>query len=298
MKEISAAHLRLGQELQRIRKAAGVSTRQVQKPYSAQEYFSSGHISLVENGRTVPSPELIDAYAKMVTDSAPVRALYVQMLAASASAARQRRGGTGGNETPAPQALAEVTTREEIQEHYVIERHVAEYSFDSGGAITWVDFKVVLRAISEGVRLYCCGHQYGADPRPGVLGIEAESGASLTATRESMTGALQSFFVLDRSIGPNDPEPFTVTYRLQVNSEQRSASYLRYHAEEGNLSMTLLTRFCPPAVPTRIWWFGAKLLDAEQDQPANELSLDLAHAYSRTFEQLVPGWFYGFRWIW
>jgi transcriptional regulator with XRE-family HTH domain len=298
MKEISAAHLRLGQELRRIRKGSGVSTRQVRKLYSSEEYFSSGHISLVENGRTVPSPELVDAYAELAGDSTRLRALYAQMLAASASAARQRRGGTAQAETPAPQTLADVTTREEIQQHYVVERHEAEYSFEPAGAIEAVHFTVALRAVSENVRLYCSGHQYAADPRPGVLLVEAESGAGLLSIRESVTGAVQSFFQLDRAIGPSDPEPCTVTYRLHVNSQVRSAPHLRYHAEEGNLSLVLHTRFQPPTVPTRIWWFGAKLLDAEHHQPNNELPVDDAHSYSRTFEQLVPGWCYGFGWIW
>jgi len=298
MKEISAAHLRLGQELRRIRKASGVSTRQVRKPYSTQGYFSSGHISLVENGRTVPSPELIDAYAELAEDGTRLRALYAQMQAAAASAARQRRGGAGQSETPPPQSLAEVSSREEIQQHYVVERHEAEYWFSATGAITSVHFTVALRAVSPNVRLYCSGHQYGADLRPGVLAVEAESGATLAATRESVTGAVQSFFVLDRMIGPSDPQPHTVTYRLKVNSQLRSAPHLRYHAEDGNLSMVLHTRFSPPAVPTQIWWFGAKLLDAEHQQPGNEFAIDDSHSYSRTFDQLVPGWCYGFGWTW
>jgi transcriptional regulator with XRE-family HTH domain len=298
MKEISAAHLRLGQELQRIRKGAGVSTRQVRKSHSSQEHFSSGHISLVENGRTVPSPELIDAYAELAGESTRLRALYAQMLAAAASAARQRRGGTEQSESPAPQTLAEVTAREEIQQHYVVERHEAIYSFDPAGVIEFVHYSVALRAVSENVRLYCSGHQYAADPRIGVLQVQAESGASLASVRESVTGAVQSFFVLDRPIEPSDPEPFTVSYRLSVQSSVRSAPHLRYHAEDGNLSLVLHTRFRPPAVPTRIWWFGAKLLDAEHHQPNNEFPVHDTHGYSQTFEQLVPGWCYGFGWMW
>jgi transcriptional regulator with XRE-family HTH domain len=298
MKEISTAHLRLGQELQRIRKAAGVSTRQVRKAHNSQEHFSSGHISLVENGRTVPSPELIDIYAELAGEGTRLRALYAQMLAASASAARQRRGGTEQNESRAPQTLAEITTREEIQEHYVVERHEATYSFGPTGVIEFVHYSVALRAVSENVRLYCSGHQYAADPRTGVLQVEAAAGASLISVRESVTGAVQSFFVLDRAIEPSDPEPFAVSYRLSVRSSVKSAPHLRYHAEDGNISMVLHTQFQPPAVPTRIWWFGAKPLDAEHHQPDEEFPVSDTHGYSRTFDQLVPGWCYGFGWMW
>jgi transcriptional regulator with XRE-family HTH domain len=298
MKEISPAHLRLGQELRRIRKARGVSTRQVRKLYTTEDYFSSGHISLVENGRTVPSPELIDAYADLADDATRLRALYAQMLAASASAARQRRGGVGPAVITAPQHLDEAASREEIKQHYVVERHEASYWFKPTGAIAFVDFSIALRAVSENVRLYYTGHQYAADHHPGVLAISSISGATLEATEESVTGATRWFLALDRALRPSDPDPHLVSYRLTVHSDVRSAPHLRYYAQVGNLSMTLHTQFSEPAVPDRIWWFGTSVIESEHPEPANEFPTDPAHSYSRTFDQLVPDWCYGFGWIW
>ena len=298
MKEISPAHLRLGQELRRIRRVSGVRTRQVRKLYTTQDYFSSGHISLVENGRTVPSPELIDAYADLAEDATRLRALYAQMLAASASAARQRRGGPAPAATAAPQSLDEAGSREEIKQHYVVERHEAEYWFQPTGAIEFVDFAITLRAVSEDVRLYYTGHQYAADHHPGVLAISSISGASLEATEESVTGATRWFFALDRALRPSDAEPHIVRYRLTVHSVVRSAPYLRYYAQVGNLSMSLHTQFREPAVPDRIWWFGTSVIESEHPDPANEFPAVASHSYSRTFDQLVPGWCYGFGWIW
>ena len=109
MKAISVAHLRLGQELRRIRRASGVTTRGVRKHPLSRQYFSTGHISLVESGRAVPSPELIEAYERMADDRVTLRALYAHMLAASISAGRLRRGVPPpervGLYTPSPEEI-------------------------------------------------------------------------------------------------------------------------------------------------------------------------------------------------
>ena len=300
MREISPSHLRLGTELRRIRQAAGVSTRMMVKPDAPNSYFSSGHISLVENGRTVPSPELIDAYVRLADDSTLVRALHAQMLAAAASAGRQRRGGvTAPFSAQAPRDLSEVKSREDIQRHYVVERHEASYDFDGGGAIAQVDFAISLRATSPGVCLYLAGHSYPADPQPGVLRVTALGGGTLVRARESFTGAVQSYFALDRELNPSDAEPHLLRFRLTVRSAVRSAAHLRYHAERGNQSLLLRTRFAAPAVPARLWWVGVpNVVDSEYPEAHHELTLDAEHGASRQFSDLVAGWCYGFGWTW
>lgn len=299
MKPISAAHLLLGDELRRVRKAGSVSTRHVRKQSTGDECFSSGHISLVENGRTVPSPELIDAYVRLAGDGARLRTLYAQMLAASASAGRRRRGGPDADRILAPQSLNGVTSRAELQQHYLVERNIAEYQFSPEGAITSVDHAAALRATSPGVRIYCTGHSYPADPRVGVLKVVPKAGAALIETRESITGAVQSFFELDRPLEPTDAEPWVVRYGLLVNSKVRSAPHLRFHAELGNQSVALRTRFVAPAVPTTVWWFAVpNVVDAEYPQPANELYPESDGSYFRAFDHLLAGWCYGLGWVW
>jgi len=299
MKPISAAHLSLGEELRRVRMARGVSTRHVRKQPAGDDCFSSGHISLVENGRTVPSPELIDAYVRLAGDGARLRTLYAQMLAASASAGRRRRAGPEACGIAAPHDLAEVTSRAELQQHYLVERNIAEYKFGPDGAISSVDHAAYLRATSPSVRIYCAGHSYPADSRPGVLSVVPEAGASLITTRESITGAIQSFFELDRPLEPNEPEPSVVRYRLRVNSTIRSAPHLRFHAELGNQSLILRARFTAPAVPSTVWWFAVpNVVDAEYPQPANQLATEPGGAYTHGFDHLLPGWCYGLGWVW
>ncbi len=270
------------------------------KPEAANSYFSSGHISLVENGRTVPSPELIDAYVRLAEDSTLVRALQAQMLGAAASAGRQRRVGAAAPLTAlAPQDLSEVKSREDVQRHYVVERHEASYDFDTAGAIAQVDFVISLRATSPDVRLYLSGHSYPADPQPGVLRVTALGGGTLIRARESFTGAVQSYFALDRQLNPADPEPHLLRFRLTVRSRVRSAAHLRYHAERGNQCLLLRTRFAAPATPVRLWWFGVpNVVDSEYPEAHNELDLDAVNSTSRQFSDLVPGWCYGFGWSW
>lgn len=299
MQPISAAHVRLGQALRAARVAAGIKTRYVPSDRPDRRYFSSSHISLVENGRTAPSPELIDAYARFSADGSMLRALYEQALAAAGEAARRRRGSQATSESAPPQELGELTSRDDVQRHYVVERNDVDYFFDATGAMRLVRCSVALRAKSSGVRLYYAGHSYPADQRPGVLSVHVESGARIEEVRESESGSLQTFFALDRPISPADSDPYELIFTVAVHSSVVSIPRLRYHAVQGNQRMTLRAQFQPPALPDQIWWFAVpSVVDAEHPRPESALSLVETNEYSRDFDRLVPGWCYGFGWTW
>jgi hypothetical protein len=63
--------------------------------------------------------------------------------------------------------------------------------------------------------------------------------------------------------------------------------------------MILRTQFAPPALPSRIWWFGVSdPIDAEYPQPACEFEPRRTGEYDHVFNRLIPGWCYGFAWLW
>lgn len=300
MKPISDTHLRLGQALQRAREARGLSTRKVPRPNPQHPYFSSGHISLVENGYTPPSPELIEAYISVAGHGTELRSLYEQMLAVSQEAGRKRRrGDVGESETVPPQHIKDVISREQVQQHYIVEVNDAFYTFNGNGVIEDVRCVITLRAKTPNVRMYYAGHTYAADRRPGVLRVESGTGATLAATRESETGALQSYFVLDRDLSPADPDPYTLSFRLVVNSTVRARPSLTYQSWPRAQQMVLRAQFRKPTLPSRLWWFGAPyVIDAERPQSGCELPVDPGGYYFHPFANLIPHWCYGFAWVW
>jgi hypothetical protein len=154
--------------LRRVREAAGVSTRRVPRNPEASSYFTSGHISLVEAGRTAPSSELIEAYVELGGNRAELRSLYEQMLTATRTAARERRSGRPPErrQTP-PTCTAEIRDRHDVQQHYVVESEDVHYAFSPTGAIQDVECTVLLRALNAGVKIYYIGFNYPADAMKG-----------------------------------------------------------------------------------------------------------------------------------
>jgi hypothetical protein len=86
---------------------------------------------------------------------------------------------------------------------------------------------------------------------------------------------IAAFLKLDRDLYPDDPEPFTFSFRLDVDSANRALPRLRYFADT-----------------------GTERVEVENRRPGHELMHDGNGLYERTFDELVPTWCYGFAWSW
>jgi hypothetical protein len=298
-RSISEAHARLGIALRRVRLAAGVSTRQVPKAPNSDAFFSSGHISLVEAGATAPSPELVEAYALLGGDRAELLSRYHQLLAASQDAARARRQGHQPGLPIPPTSIQAVRDRHDVQQHYVVISHRAEHVFGPNRAITEVIYTVTLRALTPGVCMYYSGHSYPADQRAGVVEISPIAHASLLSAKESSSGAVAAYFLLDRAISPNDPEPYILQFRILIHSTLPATPRLRYFTTVGCLQLILIAAFPETALPARTWWFAQPdIVAAEQAIDEHELRPGPGGRFERTFDDLIYGWCYGFAWTW
>lgn len=300
-RSISDAHLRLGDALRRVRLAAGISTRRVPKVHDSSEYFSSGHISLVESGVTTPSRELVEAYANFSSDKATLTTLYLQMIDASREAGRARRLGHESSKAQevAPTSVAQVRERNDVQRHYIAVSNRAEYTFGADGVISDVLLTMALRARSPGVRLLYGGHSYPSDPRSGVVEIQPVTNLAVADIRESASGTIAAYFLLGREISPDDSNAYVVQYRVIIHSDVRSAPRLRYFAGEGNQQLSIKAEFPEPVKPTRTWWFAQpNVIDAEQANDKPDISTSSGGIYEGTFDHLIPGWCYGFAWTW
>ena len=104
---------------------------------------------------------------------------------------------------------------------------------------------------------------------------------------------------LDRDLAPDDPDSYTLSFRVQVHSTVRAAPRLRYFADVGDERLVLRANFAPAASPPAVWYFAAAdVIDAEHRNPAHEVQQVDAGQYEWVFDRLVPSWCYGFVWTW
>src|SRR5262249_14289580 len=83
---------------------------------------------------------------------------------------------------------------------------------DPGDAIRDVVCTVRIRAKVPGVRLYHAGFAYPTDQRPGVLAVEPIRGGTVADVKESPTGAIAVYFLLDRDIDVGDAQPYDLCF--------------------------------------------------------------------------------------
>jgi len=292
---ISDAHARLGSALRVAREGAGLTTRQIPKEDS--RFYSSGHISQVEAGAVAASPELVSSYTDIGGDGAELRSLHEQALAATKDAGRLRRQGPHAEAAAPPRDPHAVNDRREVQRHYVVVAHDARYVLAPSGAIGDLVCTVRIRAKASGVRLYHAGFSYPTDARPGVLTVESIAGGTVADVRESPTGAIAVYFLLDRDVNADESGPYDLSFRVRVNSDVPAAPRLRYFADAGNEQLTMRVDLSAAGTPHAIWWFAAPdVVDAEHSLPGQQLEPGDDGGYHRTFDRLVPGWCYGFAW--
>jgi hypothetical protein len=195
--------------------------------------------------------------------------------------------------------MREVRDRHDVQRHYIIVSNQAEYFYGPTGAIREAECTVALRARTPGVRLFYSGHSYPSDQRTGVVEIQSVAHARIAEKRESPSGAVATFFHLDRELFPADPEPHILKFRIIIHSNVSSVPRLRYFATEGNQQLILRAVFPEPAMPSRMWWFAQQdIVAAEQAIAEHELRLSVNGGYDHVFDDLIPGWCYGFAWQW
>ncbi|WP_156184699.1 helix-turn-helix domain-containing protein [Allosalinactinospora lopnorensis] len=250
---MSDEHRELGGLLRRARVSAGATTRDV-------ALYSSGHISNVENGHVMPSPELVYYYVKEFgCDGRLAREALGKARRASEERRRTQRlvqrnqGLRGGAYQVTPDSPAG-----EIREGYEVRESEAYYRIDERGVITEVDVIRMIAAVQPGVTLIAVAHNYHRDTGTGVLSIEPGVGCRLAKLRETGFGYLSAVFRMDRELNPGDGELYSLCYRVRVRSSIPARPLLRYRARTGNARYALRVLFTPPTLPQEVWWFSER----------------------------------------
>jgi hypothetical protein len=181
----------------------------------------------------------------------------------------------------------------------VVVSHDAHYIFGESGAVSEMICTIRIRATSPSVCLYYAGFTYLTDQHRGVLLVEPITGGTIGDLRESATGSIVLYLLLDQDLSPDDPDAYSLTFRIRIRSDVRAVPRLRYFADTGNERLVLRASFPPAASPSMIWWFAAAdVVDAENGTLNRQLHAESAGGFERIFDDLIPGWCYGFAWNW
>ncbi|MUL42076.1 helix-turn-helix transcriptional regulator [Streptomonospora sp. PA3] len=293
---VSEEHRRLGGILREARIEAGATTRDV-------ALYSSGHISNVENGHTMPSTELVYYYVtEFGCDEHLARRALDQARKVTEERRRtQRLNQRQQNRHSVPFTVTPDASADTIRQGYEVRETEAYYHIDGRGVITEVDVIRSVVPLYPGVSLVSAAYNYHRDTGTGVLTIEPGIGCSVAAVRETGFGYLSAVLQLDRELDPREGEPFSFSYRVLVRSSIPARPMLRYRARPGSRRYALRVRFTPPALPKAAWWFrerdvfeteGAAPLKSDHLFPSNSNGF-----YFRDFLD-VDKWHTGITWEW
>jgi hypothetical protein len=185
-----------------------------------------------------------------------------------------------------------------IRRTYATQEIEEIFSFDRLGVPRSIQKVEKHLAIVPHVEYIAKSALYLADRRRGVTVVETGFGCSLVKEVEHENGAIDYILRLDHRIEPTDPEPYSLSFRLKVNSTIRSEPVLRYQSS-GMRRKLMRLQFTLPAVPRRIWWFRCEFLNDTDASPTIEQLLPPSpdHFYFYDFLELTEP-FYGLAWEW
>ncbi|GAA4951876.1 hypothetical protein GCM10023224_40650 [Streptomonospora halophila] len=301
---VSEEHLRLGRLLREARQAAGATTRDV-------AYYSSGHISNVENGHVMPSSELVYFY---VTEFGCDEHLARRALAEAREVSEERRRSQrmqqrNQHRRALPLTLTPDSPADSIRSGYEVRETEAFYRLDERGAISEVDVIRVISPLYPGVSLVSLTYNYHRDAEPGdpdrhtagVLDLQPGLGCRIAAMRETRFGYLSAVVRLGRELDPRKDETYAFSYRVKVDSDIPCQPFLRYKARPGRRRYALRVLFTPPALPRKVWWFRERdLFETERDEPAHPDNLFAENPSGFYFQNFsgVDEFHSGISWRW
>lgn len=258
---LSESHRALGAALRAARERLRKTTREVPG-------YTSGHISNVENGYVTPSELVVAAYAQLGADPAPLRGLLEAARAESARLKLQRLKPASVDESD-PDVTVD-SPLEEIRARYDFDDLEYLVRYDSAGVLNEIVAVLTARATQLPVTLVMFSALYNADPRPGVVGLEALSGCQIVQVRPSAAGAMAAVASLDEPIDGHMTTRAKYSYRIRVYSSIRAQPLLREYSIKFRARQAFRIQFTHPAVPTSIWWFRATDIVDTMGEPLDE----------------------------
>ncbi|MFJ4713311.1 helix-turn-helix domain-containing protein [Streptomyces sp. NPDC088785] len=240
------ARARLGGLMRAARQKAGRTTREVVG-------YSSGHISNVENGRVVPSAELIGIYVEMGGDPRKLHAVFSEVKEESEARKRSLRG-KAPVESGASRRITLDSSADEIAKSYRTDRVEHFYQFNELGVIDDFFAVVTVTPLQDGAIYYSFYQDYYADQRSGVLTVEAGMGCEIAKIEQGQGSLILP--VLDYSKGiRGDEGSLTFSYKVSVDSDVRTMPLLKWTATRDCSRFSIRVQFSRSCLPKRIRQF-------------------------------------------
>ncbi len=276
----------MGEILRQARQRAGATTRDI-------AYYSSGHISNVENGHATPSEDLIFQYVSLLGCDEGLARNALEEARKVIRERKMNRRREAFKEEVTPDSPYHV-----MRGLYSTVESEASFLLDENGAIRYVDVVRHVVAIRSEARYVTVRYGYPSDRRAGVLGVIASENCRVVTVREGRVGYLTAILELSRPIVPKD-EPLIYSYRVAVSSAVRARPVIHYHAEPSSKRYSVRVQFHEECRPREIWWFRESgPFDAEGVADVRKMiPLNKNNFYYRDFRD-VGGEYMGLAWRW
>ena len=254
----SKAHARLGQLLRATRINAKKTMREVG--------YSSGHISNVENGRVVPSVELIDVYIGMGGDPGQLRAALSEVKDEIEARRRNHRGKSPVNAACSKKITLESPV-DEIASSYRTNCAEHFYRVDERGVIRESTAIVTVTPHQRDAIFYSCYQDYISDQRPGVLRVEGGMGCEVAKIEQGQGSLIVLYLDRSKAMTCDGSNSFTFSYKVTVGSNVRAAPLLRWGATRDCDRYSVRVQFSPACLPKNIRWFRGMRRDEHKLPP-------------------------------
>lgn len=111
---------------------------------------------------------------------------------------------------------------------------------------------------------------------------------------------MNGYFKLDQELSPADPEPYTFSFRMKLNSPVRSVPPCVGQFKANALRHVVQLQFAAPALPVKVWWFDVDTaIEIDADPPTSQyFALDPTGFYYKEFIRPRAGRLYGIHYAW
>lgn len=269
----------LGAALRAARVDAGITTR-------GFAGYSSGHVSQVENGKVLPSEDMVRAYIGVGGE--PGRLLGLLDRARALRSASE--DPVAANELSSPRSDPYLLRR-----GYTIESVHDVHSFGAERRLLSMTHRTVVHPVHERARFFPIRYSYQDDPRPGVATVEGAGGCVVAMVEEDAIGVV--YAVLDFLQAPRDEVgAVEVAWEITVTSSVPSRPQVVAGTSTRLPVATVGVEFTAQS-PAEIWPFRGFDERAGLSKPGAAAVPLVDRRHHQRFENLETEW-WGLAWTW
>jgi len=262
------------------------------------EVESPGHIANIEGGHQAPSVELLNKWVRACGGQVGPPYTLLQRIHEQVEADKQAKRATG--------KPAGVVTAHDFYdppnpgELYYIVTSDMRFTLDERGFGKETRVTLSIRAKVSDVDRYFTAWSYNGNTERGVVRPTSGFGCKVGEFAESSIGAVDGYFLLDKVLHPDDPEPYEFSFRMQLSPNNRAVPPIIGQFRADTQRHAIAIQFAEPALPVKVWWFDvATSVEIEVDPPSSQVfPFDPGGYYYKEFMRPRAGRLYGIDYRW